>query len=379
MRFNHGITPDSEYIKPDILGKNEPKFYNGQTGIYESENKYFIIGKKIFLEYATISDAKEDWFGMPEAKLYELIRKEGDYMNEDSSRFEVYEYKNKFYRVHAEIAKIIRCTTKKSILENYSSQGNLVISNSDEVEQVDSFIQSSSTANVDIDARDDWDDMFGSFSDKSTTQNKRKYRMITLQGLPEKFKHYQFPFLQDEETITYCDEALFEWFSTNCIVRFTLLNEMSNYLPKKRPPELKYIVEYEKEYYVLDPFELSVTGRYLYPEIAMEDFYHEEVLEGLYEIDYVKYYGLDNEPDDLNSWYAIDDDLCSWITENGSCVSSYSIQEQMTGTFTYSVYELFGGCFVVDRFEDKVSGKYSSLKKVLAMAAEGGMEEDGKT
>lgn len=73
MQFNNGVEPPTAIDKETIRAENETNrtWFNGQTGIYAYGERYYIIGKDVFLEYETLDAAKEDLFGEIELEEYE--------------------------------------------------------------------------------------------------------------------------------------------------------------------------------------------------------------------------------------------------------------------------------------------------------------------
>ncbi len=80
MHFSNGVKPSTtrlaEYIEEE--NNNYLNLFDGTSGINTSDDKYYIIGDGVFLEYPTLAAAKEDWFGKSESELYEELVKDGE-------------------------------------------------------------------------------------------------------------------------------------------------------------------------------------------------------------------------------------------------------------------------------------------------------------
>ena len=73
MQFSNGKKPTITVDAEIVIAENETNqtWFNGQSGIYTYKNKYYIIGEKVFLEYENLDIAKEDLFAERESEMLE--------------------------------------------------------------------------------------------------------------------------------------------------------------------------------------------------------------------------------------------------------------------------------------------------------------------
>jgi len=131
MQFNNGVKPSTnksaQYIENENY--NYLDLFDGISGINEFEGKYFIIGDGVFLEYPTLAAAKQDWFGKSEFALYEELVTEGTLICSRSivgySQFEDYLFEGLYYRVWYEedrSFKSLTCSPSKQKTPTYDSE-----------------------------------------------------------------------------------------------------------------------------------------------------------------------------------------------------------------------------------------------------------------
>ena len=63
MQYSNGFKPTTKIDPETIMQKGESNLTNGHNGIYQYKGTYYLIGNDVFLEYEGLEDAKEDLFG----------------------------------------------------------------------------------------------------------------------------------------------------------------------------------------------------------------------------------------------------------------------------------------------------------------------------
>ncbi|MGB4407871.1 MAG: hypothetical protein WBI82_13495, partial [Sphaerochaeta sp.] len=117
MQFSNGVSPTVSVDRETIRAENETNqiWFNGQSGIYTYQNKYYIIGADVFLEYTDLNIAKRDWFGRNESEIWEQVQEEGELINSCSGvervLYEDYFLNGLYYRIHHRIYKTVECST----------------------------------------------------------------------------------------------------------------------------------------------------------------------------------------------------------------------------------------------------------------------------
>lgn len=275
MQFSNGVKPsikvDKETIKAES-GSNRILF-NGQSGIYTYGRKYYIIGEKVFLEYDNIDVAKDDLYGKRESEMFE--------------------------------------------------------------------------PNAEEDA---------------------PVEMIKLPGLPASLSSFTFPAEMDVSTEIHFDADLCYWFLDEAKFRKTLFSSAE----EGEIPEVSYVMEFNKEFFLVIPVEYSVKGRFSSLEAVLEIADYASIGKEPYEeIDYVSVCLLDREASDEEIDYIADRGLTDWIEMNANYEGSFEQDEGMEELSPYDIYEFFDGYFVLDPDERSVLGKFTSYESAL----DGAMEE----
>ena len=203
--------------------------------------------------------------------------------------------------------------------------------------------------------------------------------MIRLPGLPEGLADFTFPATLNEVTEIYFDEELCYWILDEGVIRKTLFSSAE----EGEIPEVSYIVEFEKEFFLVTPVELSVEGRFSSIEEVLAVANYESIgKEPFEEIDYVSVCQLDREADDEEVDFIVDPGLFDWMEMNANYEGSYDQEEGTSETYSYDIYELFDGYFVLDPYERSVLGKFTSYESAQAGANEeffDDEDEDGET
>lgn len=203
--------------------------------------------------------------------------------------------------------------------------------------------------------------------------------MIQLPGLPESLSAFTFPVTLNEVTEIYFDEELCYWIFDEGEIRKTLFSSAE----EGEIPEVSYIVEFDKEFFLVTPVELSVEGRFSSVEEVLAVATYESIgKEPFEEIDYVSACLLDREADDEEVDFIVDRGLFDWMEMNANYEGSYDQEEGTSETYSYDIYELFDGYFVLDPYERSVLGKFTSYESAHEGANEeffGDEEEEDET
>lgn len=131
MPFSNGVIPSTNasarYIEDENY--NYLNLFDGTSGINEFEGKYYIIGGDVFLEYPNLDAAKQDWFGKSEYEMYRALITEGVFICSRSipgySQFEDYLFEGLYYRVWYEddrTFKGLACSPYKIKLPTFDSE-----------------------------------------------------------------------------------------------------------------------------------------------------------------------------------------------------------------------------------------------------------------
>lgn len=136
MPFSNGVIPSTSrsarYIEEENY--NYLNLSDGSSGINEFEGKYYIIGDGVFLEYPNLDAAKQDWFGKSEYEMYQQLITEGDYICSRSiagyPQFEDYLLEGLYYRVWYEedrTFKGLSCSPYKQKIPTFDSEQLVVL------------------------------------------------------------------------------------------------------------------------------------------------------------------------------------------------------------------------------------------------------------
>ncbi len=217
------------------------------------------------------------------------------------------------------------------------------------------------------------EDLFGKREFDMFEQNMEEdvlVDMIQLPGLPATLSSFSFPSEMDEYTELYFDEDLCYWFLDEGDFRKTLFSSAEEGVI----PEVSYIMEYNKEYFVVSPIEFSVKGRFSSIEEALQVTDYAVIgTEPYEEIDYVSVCLLDRKANDEEVDYIADAGLFDFIEINADYEGSYEQDDGMNEICSYDIFEFFDGYFVLDYKERAVLGKFSSYES----AFDGAKEEYG--
>ncbi len=324
MQFINGVKPTSSVDKETVRTENETDriWFNGQNGLYTYKGNYYIIGADVFLEYADLEIAKLDWFGKSESEMWEEIRQKGELVDSFGTEqvlYEEYYLHGLYYRIHHRLNKTVECYNKpwSSILP---------------VGELD---------------------------------------MVKLPSLPARFSSFMFPTLMDEVTEIYFDEGLCYWILDEGHIRKTLFSSAE----EGEIPEVSYIVEFDRAFFKAIPAEYSIEGRFSSIEEVLSVTEYFTIGENPYEeIDYVKVCLLDRKANDEEIDYIADNGLYWWIKMNAHFEGNFMPRQGMYKDFSYDIYHLYDGCFLLDANERSVLGKYTSFES----AYNGAKEEFGE-
>ena len=272
MQFNNGFKPSGKVDKETILADagNNRILFNGHSGIYTYGKKYYIIGEKVFLAYENLEVAKEDLFGKREFEMFD-----------------------------------------------------------------------------------------------ETMEEDELGELIGLPALPASLSAFTFPSVMDEFTEVHFDADLCYWFLDEGVIRKTLFSSAE----EGDIPEVSYIVELAKEFFLVVPVELSVKGRFSSIEAVLEVANYASIGQEPYEeIDYVSVCLLDREANDDEVDYIDDRGLTDWMETNANYEGSFEQDEGLEEVCSYDIYEFYDGYFVVDPDERSVLGKFTSYESALAGA-----------
>ncbi len=191
--------------------------------------------------------------------------------------------------------------------------------------------------------------------------------MMILTGLPAGLSTFTFPREMDQSTEIYFDIDLCYWFLDEGEFRKTLFSSSE----EGEIPEVRYIMEFNKEFFVVCPIEYSVKGRFSSIEAALlETDYATIGKEPYEEIDYVSVCLLDRKAHDEEIDYISDAGLFEFIEMNADFDGSYEREDEMGDICTYDIFEFFDGFFVLDYNERSVLGKYTSFESAYIGAKE---------
>lgn len=286
----------------------------------------------MFLEYPTLAAAKQDWFGKSESELYEELVTEGALICSRSiagySQFEDYLFESLYYRVWYEedrTFKGLTCSPSKRKIPTYDSE-----------------------------------------------------ELIELPGLPKSLSSFTFPAELDCCTEIHSDEELYAFFLEEGKIRKTLFG----YAEEGEAPEVSYIVEFNKEYFLATSCENSIEGRFSSSEMVLEVVDYATIgKEPFEEIDYLRIFSLDREANNDELDCIEDEGFYAWMEENADYLDSLEQEEALGATYVHEVYELLDGFFVLDPYEMSVTGKYTSYESASIDANEvyteyGGEDEE---
>lgn len=105
MKYSKGLTPTTTVDPKIIMRANDSSrsLFDGDSGIYRYKSMYYLIGENIFLEYADLALAKDDWFGKSEEAMWETIKREGECIDssilEGKSLYVEYLFQGLYYRL----------------------------------------------------------------------------------------------------------------------------------------------------------------------------------------------------------------------------------------------------------------------------------------
>lgn len=280
MQFSNGTKPTSKVDKETIKREAESTriLFNGHSGIYTHGHKYYIIGEKTFLEYESLAVAKEDLYDQRESEMFGQDEKE-----------------------------------------------DLLV------------------------------------------------ELVGLPALPASLSSFTFPTVTDEFTEIHFDADLCYWFLDEGTIRKTLFSAAE----EGDIPEVSYIVEFNKEFFLAIPVEYSIQGRFSTIEAALEATSYASIGEKPYEeIDYVSVCMLDREANDEEVDYIDDRGLTDWIERNANYEGSFEQDEGMEDLCQYDIYELYDGYFVLDPLERSVLGKFTSYESAVSGVDDEYYEDD---
>ncbi|MGB4407757.1 MAG: hypothetical protein WBI82_12920, partial [Sphaerochaeta sp.] len=174
----------------------------------------------------------------------------------------------------------------------------------------------------------------------------------------------------DEHTEIYYEADLCNWFLEEGQFQKTLFSSAEEGLI----PEVRYVMEFNKEYFIVTPSEFSVRGRFSSIEAALLGTDYAVIgTEPYEEIDYVSVCLLDRTANDEEVDYLADAGLFDFIESNADYTGTYEHTDSSEETFYYDIFEFFDGYFVLDYKQRSVLGKFSSYES----AYDGAIEEYG--
>lgn len=321
MKYSRGIIP-TPTLDPDTImrehGTNRTLF-NGQSGIYSYEGKYYLIGEELFLEYRDLAVAKEDWFGKSEKAMWEQIKEEGECIDSfvagGKALYEDYFFNGLYYRVHNRLHTSVECSNKN------------------------------------------W----------NTILPVEELEMMELPSLPQHLASFMFPVLMDEVTEIYFDEELCYHFLDRGEIRKTLFSSAE----EGEIPQVTYIVEFDRAFFKANPSEYSIEGRYSSVDEVLSLTQYAFLGERAYEeVDYVAVCLLDRAANDEEIDYIADSGLYWWIKMNTHFEGNYVPASRDSDEESYDIYQLYNGFFVLDAYEQAVLGKYTSFESAYNGAKE---------
>ncbi|HKL60542.1 MAG TPA: hypothetical protein VJ863_11640 [Sphaerochaeta sp.] len=198
-------------------------------------------------------------------------------------------------------------------------------------------------------------------------ENEELGVVMMIPGLPPSLSDFTFPREMDRTTEIYFDQELCYWFLDEGEFRKTLFSSSE----EGEIPEVSYIVEFKKEFFVVSPIEYSVKGRFSSIETALLEADYATIGKEPYEeIDYVKVCLLDRPANDGEIDYIEDAGLFDFLEVNADLDGSYEIEDETGEVYSYDIYELFNGFFVLDYDERSVLGKFTSFESAYTGAKE---------
>lgn len=199
------------------------------------------------------------------------------------------------------------------------------------------------------------------------SKNEELGEMMIVPGLPASLSSFTFPREKDEETEIYFDADLCYWFLNEGEFKKTLFSSAEEGVI----PEVSYIMEFAKDFYVVSPIEYSVKGIFSSVETALLASEFAAIGKEPYEeIDYVSVCLLDRKANDEEVDYIADAGLFDFIEMNADFDGSYEQGEGMDEITTYDIFEFYNGFFVLDYKELSVLGKFTSFETAYAGAKE---------
>lgn len=304
MQFSKGCKPNGKVDRETIRSTDEGSLslFDGKSGVYAHQGKFYIIGEGVFLEYADLASAKQDWFGKSEEAMCAEVMQEGEPVDaiyvDDSLQFQDFFYRELYYRVQGTNPPTLSCSPV-------------------------------------------------AFAEASMA-------MISLPALPERFSAYTFPSEMDSTTEIYFEEELFYWLMDEGEIRKTLFSSAE----EGEIPQVSYIVEFDRAYFIAIPAEFAIEGRFSSLEEVLERTDYASMGEEPYEeVDYVAACLLDRVANDEEVDYIADEGLYDWMENHADYEGSYELDE----TDAFAIYRLFDGYFVLDPYERSVRGKYTTF------------------
>lgn len=191
--------------------------------------------------------------------------------------------------------------------------------------------------------------------------------LMQLPGLPASLLEFTFPAVLDEASEIHFDAELCYWFLDEAEFRKTLFSSSE----EGEIPEVSYIMEFGKDFFVVSPIEYSVKGRYSSIEKAMASTDYASIGKEPYEeIDYVRVCLLDRKANDEEIDYISDAGLFDFIEASADFDGRYEREDEMGELLSYEIFEFFNGFFVLDYSERSVLGKFTSFESAYAGAKE---------
>ena len=201
------------------------------------------------------------------------------------------------------------------------------------------------------------------------------FAMRELPGLPASLSSCMFPSEMDEHTEMYYEADLCNWFLEEGQFQKTLFSSAEEGVI----PQVRYVMEFNKEYFIVTPSEFSVRGRFSSIEATLLGTDYAVIgTEPYEEIDYVSVCLLARTANDEEVDYIADTGLFDFLESNADYEGSYEHTNSIDETCSYDIFEFFDGYFVLDYKMRSVLGKFTSYESAYdgAIAEYGDYEED---
>jgi len=259
MQFINGKKPTIKVDAETVMAETQSNriLFDGHSGIYTYKNKYYIIDKDVFLEYTDLDVAKEDLFderksekNMDEDELVAMIELPG--LPANLSVFTFPAVMDEFVEIHFDADLCywfldegeIRKTLFSSAEEGEIPEVSYIVEFNEEF-----FIATPSEHSIE-----------GRFSSVEEVLQVAEYATIGTEPY-EEIDYFRVCMLDreanDEEVDYIADKGLYWWIKMNADFERTFEPEKG-----KRKGYSYDIYEFFDGYFILDPNEKAVMGKY---------------------------------------------------------------------------------------------------------------------